>query len=104
MDFNSISLGANEPNSCTPDLPEGFVGVRINMPQNVDLEKDKFAVCGTYRFVPEYVYSFDYIHHAIVLVVVDATFHQPRASNLKPPVTSFSRPGQSEAYSTHCWL
>lgn len=92
MDFNKVRMGMNEPNDCTPELEDRFVGIRIDAPEQVHLGHDQFVVCGTFQFVPEYVYSFDYMHHAIVLVIVDAVFHQPRSRNLKPPGTLLAQP------------
>lgn len=83
-DFNAVQLGAHVRTECTPEVPKDFVGLRIAAPASVQLGKDKFAVCGTYRFPAEYLHKFPECTRAIVLVAVDARTHQPYANNLVP--------------------
>ena len=85
MDFNAVTLGDHVPNPCTPEVPEDFQGLRIAAPETVVLGEDQFAVCGTYRFPAEFIYSFANVHWSIVLVAVDAETHWPFASGLLPP-------------------
>jgi hypothetical protein len=86
-DFNRVVTGDHSSNECTPPIPEGFTGLRIDAPQALVFGKDRFVICGTYRFQAEYVYRFPEIHYAVVLVAVDARTHRPLACNLFPPTS-----------------
>ena len=85
MDFNAVELGDHSENPCTPKIAEDFDGIRINVPERVVVGEDQFAVCGTYLFSAEYVYSLPDIHRAVVLVAVDAERHTPFACNILRP-------------------
>jgi len=85
MDFNAVALGDHSENPCTPRIGKDFTGIRINVPERVVAGQDQFAICGTYRFAAEYVYSIPDIYDAIVLVVVDAERHRPFACNFVEP-------------------
>jgi len=85
VSFNSVELGNGLPNACTPDVPDDFVGLRINVPEKVTHGKDQFVICGTFRFPADYVDKFDSVHSAINVVAVDATTHRPYATDFSVP-------------------
>lgn len=95
MDFNAVELGDHSENACTPELADGFSGIRINAPERVVAGQDQFAICGTYRFSAEYIYSFPDVYDAVVLVAVDAERHVPFACNLLGPFSP--DPGEEPA-------
>jgi len=88
MDFNAVALGDHSENPCTPRIEKEFTGIRVNVPERVVAGQDQFAICGTYRFPAEYVYSIPDIYDAIVLVVVDAERHTPFACNFQGPFSA----------------
>lgn len=103
MDFNVVVLGDHSKNTCTPHIDNDFTGIKISLPVEVKFSRDKFAVCGTYRFAAEYIYSFANIHQAIVLVAVDAEHHIPYACNISM-VTTPEEPDLQEPYRDPDWM
>lgn len=85
MDFNSVVVGDQVANPCTPQIPSDFIGIRINAPPKVVYKVDQFVICGTFRFMAEYIRRFDSILDAVALVLVDAHSHRPYVCSLIEP-------------------
>jgi len=82
VNFNAVSTGEATENECSPELEDDFRGLRINMPERVRLGADKLVVCGSFQFDADYVYTFNEIHAAVVIVAVDVKRHIPYACNI----------------------
>lgn len=81
--FQSIELDTFERSACSPELDDGFRGIRIAGPRSVTGNSDaRLPLCGTYRVGARFLNQFYSMANEIVVVAVDAVTHVPRATNL----------------------
>ncbi len=103
MDFNRVTVGDHVSNPCSPEIPDDFIGIRINAPAKVVHNVDRFVICGTFRFLAEYMQGFGSILHSVALVAVDARTHRPRVCTTMPPGFT-PRPGKPPNAKDPTWM
>ena len=82
--FAGIPLNNYVDGPCSPELDDGFLGIRIAAPETVFLGGDLILpVCGSYNFKADFWNRFDCLGFEMALVAVNAATHIPLITNLR---------------------
>lgn len=84
--FSKLALPSFDKSSCSPTIPDDFVGIKIEAPAKIKLERDSpIPFCGVYRLPATVTLDLSgSIIESIIVVVKDKKKHTPHSFNLKP--------------------
>ena len=84
--FSELTFPTFDISDCSPMVPEDFVGIKIEAPEEVSLDGDfPIPFCGAYRLPAAITLKLSgSIIESIVVVVKDDQKHTPFSFNLRP--------------------
>ncbi|MEO6094824.1 MAG: hypothetical protein ABIW76_03755 [Fibrobacteria bacterium] len=81
--FTDIPLNNYSSGTCSPILDDGFLGIRIAVPESIVLDTEMvLPVCGSYRFPAAFWNRFESLRYEMAMVAVNAETHAPLICDL----------------------